>query len=56
MQGRVTKQTTGASVMVFTNQASNGYENMVQRRLVAEGKDPASFVKKFNQVLLEVVA
>jgi hypothetical protein len=29
--------------MVFTNQNSNGYENMVQRRLVAEGKDPASF-------------
>jgi len=43
MQGRVTKRMTGASVMVFTNQNSNGYENMVQRRLVAEGKDPASF-------------
>jgi hypothetical protein len=43
MQGRVTKRMVGASVMVFTNQASNGYENMVQRRLTAEGKDPASF-------------
>jgi hypothetical protein len=44
MQGRVTKRMVGASVMVFTNQASNGYANMVERRLVAEGKDPASFV------------
>lgn len=43
-QGRVQKRMTGASVMVFQNKNSNGYENMVQRRLVQEGKDPASFV------------
>jgi hypothetical protein len=43
MQGRVTKKMVGANVMVFTNKNSNGYENMVQKRLAAEGKDPASF-------------
>lgn len=43
-QGRVTKRMTGASVMVFQNKKSNAYENMVQRRLVKEGKNPASFV------------
>jgi hypothetical protein len=43
MQGRVTKAMVGASVMVFQNKKSNAYENMVQRRLVQEGKDPASF-------------
>lgn len=43
MQGRVTKVMTGASVMVFQNKNSNAYENMVQRRLVAEGKNPESF-------------
>jgi hypothetical protein len=42
-QGRVTKRVTGSQVMVFQNKKSNAYENMVQRRLVAEGKDPASF-------------
>lgn len=43
-QGRVTKTTIGSSVMVFTNKNSNGYENMVMRRLEQEGRDPASFV------------
>jgi hypothetical protein len=42
-QGRVTKRMTGASVMVFQNKKSNAYDNMVKRRLVAEGKDPESF-------------
>ena len=42
-QGRITKRTTGSSVMVFTNQEQSGYENMVQRRLIEEGKDPTSF-------------
>jgi hypothetical protein len=42
-QGRVTKRMTGAQVMVFSNQKTNGYEAMIQRRLEAEGKDPASF-------------
>ena len=43
MQGRVTKRTSNNQVMLFTNEKSNGYENMVKRRLVAEGKDPESF-------------
>ena len=43
MQGRVTKRMVGANVMVFTNEKSNGYENMVYRRLIAEGKDPSEF-------------
>jgi hypothetical protein len=42
-QGRVTKRMVGASVMVFSNQKTNAYEAMIQRRLVAEGKDPKSF-------------
>jgi hypothetical protein len=44
MQGRVTKRMTGATVMAFSNKNVNGYEAMIERRLVAEGKDPASFV------------
>lgn len=43
MQGRVTKKTVGASVMVFQNKTTNAYENMVNRRLAAEGKDPSNF-------------
>lgn len=43
MQGRVTKRMTGAQVMVFQNKNGSAYEAMVQRRLVAEGKDPDSF-------------
>lgn len=42
-QGRVQKVMIGANVMVFQNKNSNGYENMVNRRLIAEGKDPANF-------------
>lgn len=42
-QGRVTKRTSNNQVMLFTNEKSNGYENMVKRRLEAEGKDPNSF-------------
>jgi hypothetical protein len=38
LQGRVTKQTVGSSVMVFSNQKINGYEAMVNRRLTSEGK------------------
>ena len=41
--GRVTKRVTGSNVMIFTNKKSNGYANMVERRLIQEGKDPASF-------------
>lgn len=42
-QGRITKRMLGATVMCFTNTNSNAYENMVKRRLAAEGKDPESF-------------
>jgi hypothetical protein len=44
LQGRVTKLTKNSNVMYFTNQNSNGYDNMVKRRLEREGKDPESFV------------
>ena len=43
LQGRVTKRTTGSNVMVFQNKSTNGYENMVERRLISEGKDPSEF-------------
>lgn len=43
MQGKIRKVMIGGNVMVFTNKNSNGYENMVQRRLAQEGKDPESF-------------
>jgi hypothetical protein len=39
MQGRVTKRTTGIKAFAFGNGGTNGYENMVNRRLAAEGKD-----------------
>ena len=42
-QGRVQKHMEGASVMVFQNKNSNAYDNMVKRRLEAEGKDAESF-------------
>lgn len=42
-QGRITKRMTGGSIMVFSNQETNGYQAMIERRLIAEGKDPASF-------------
>lgn len=38
-QGRVTKQMVGAVVESFTNKNSNGYANMVNRRLEKEGKE-----------------
>ena len=43
MQGRVQKHMDGASVMVFQNKNSNGYDNMVKRRLEKEGKNPETF-------------
>jgi hypothetical protein len=45
MKGLVQKATIGSSVMVFQNKNSNGYENMVRRRLEAEGKNPDFEVK-----------
>lgn len=43
MQGRVEKVTLGANTMIFSNTSCSGYENMVKKRMVAEGKDPAEF-------------
>ena len=43
MQGRVTKINMGSNVMVFQNKNTNGYDNMVKRRLQKEGKNPDSF-------------
>jgi len=46
MKGLVQKATVGSSVMVFQNKITNGYANMVRRRLETEGKDPDSFELK----------
>jgi len=46
MKGLVQKAVIGSSVMVFQNKNSNGYENMVRRRLEAEGKNAESFELK----------
>lgn len=40
---KVSKLTLGSSVMLYSNTASNGYETLVKRRLVQEGKDPNDF-------------
>lgn len=44
MQGNVQKSTVGMSVMVFQNKNVNGYNEVVKRRLIAEGKNPDTFV------------
>lgn len=43
LQGRVRKITRGANVMIFSGTEQNGYENMVKRRMLEEGKDPSTF-------------
>lgn len=43
LQGRVQKLTRGANVMVFNSTEQNGYENMIKRRMLEEGKDPSTF-------------
>jgi hypothetical protein len=40
---QVQKVHKGAQLMVFQNKNINGYESMVERRLIAEGKNPARF-------------
>ena len=40
---RVTKVTEGMNVMVFQNKTTNAYENMVNKRLAAEGKSTEAF-------------
>ena len=42
-KGAVKKVMVGASVMVFQNKNSSGYDNMVKRRLEKEGKNADSF-------------
>lgn len=42
-KGRVKKVMTGASICLFQNKKTNGYKNMLCRRLIEEGKDPESF-------------
>lgn len=42
-RGRIFKVSLGHNVIVFANKKSNGYENMVNRRLEKEGLDPSSF-------------
>lgn len=42
--GNVLKLVRNRNVMLFTNKRSNGYENMVRRRLSQQGIDPDSFV------------
>lgn len=44
LQGLVKKSCVGSNVMVFQNKRINGYQAMVERRLKAEGKNPANFV------------
>lgn len=43
MLGRVTKVMKGGNILLFSNSNSNGYQNMVNKRLKAEGKDPETF-------------
>jgi len=43
MKGNVIKRSKGHNLALFTNNNSNGYENMVNKRLIAEGKDPETF-------------
>lgn len=43
MLGRVTKVMKGGNVLLFSNSNSNGYNNMVKKRLTAEGKDAETF-------------
>jgi len=44
MKDRVRKHNKRANIMVFQNNAgTNGYDNMVKRRLIKEGRNPESF-------------
>ena len=45
MQDKVQKATIGSNVMIFSNKNSNGYSNMVKRRLESEGKESNFEVK-----------
>lgn len=41
--GLIRKIRDNVNVMVFQNKSVNGYEAMIHRRLLAEGKEPSSF-------------
>jgi len=43
MQGRIQKLTLNSNVIIFQNKNSNGYENMVNKRLKQENLNPATF-------------
>lgn len=45
-QGRITKKTVGANIILFSNTQDSGYVSMVRNRMIAEGKDPDTFVPK----------
>ena len=45
-QDRVTKRTTGANVILFSNVEHSPYVAMVKRRMEQEGKDPSEFEAK----------
>ena len=45
LQGRVQKKVEGSNVMIAFGDGSV-YENLVKRRMIAEGKDPETFVLK----------
>jgi len=42
-QGKIYKLVENGNCMLFPNKKSNGYENMIKRRLEKEGKNPDSF-------------
>ena len=46
MKGHVRKVTLGGNVMIFGMKTGSAYDNMVRRRMVQEGKDPATFELK----------
>lgn len=46
MKGRVTKRTTGATVMVFAQAERAAYSDQVKRRMEKEGLDPTSWDSK----------
>lgn len=46
MQGRVTKRTEKANVILFSNTKDNGYVSLIRKRMVSEGKDPDTFEPK----------
>ena len=43
MQGKIQKITLASNVIVFSNKNVNGYEEMLKRRLISEGKNVENF-------------